>query len=711
MDVINQFFLIKDLEKDFSIEENYFSLKKTLSKCKELKKDFLTVKLILNLYLYKVYSLINDNQELRIIKDELFVLLKNHDTFRYFLYNNHIDDKILLKLIPYLKYEYFAKNKIIIKEGEDSLNMYFILKGNVSLIKDSNKLKIISIIKENENFGQWDTIYHRKRKFSYYAVDDCHIISINKDILRKYLQEKLIKGEDELKSFVTKFLKKNGISVLFRIERVIKNMKFLYFRNDEIIYNEGEKNKNIYLIYKGEAKLIKKINDGEFNFVEKLNENILKMQERAKKLNYKNLILNEFDDEIKDKNNYYQKNLIEKSEYKTLIILGKGSVGGTEISTGIINKKYTFVANCDYTTIIKIELKYIKENINRFLINLLPIFIQIEKEIYLRLKQIKNIDNMIPENCQLYKFNNDKTFKDSINNLENNKKYIKEIKKINQKFEVNEGGFIKMNDFNIKLNNKKNRLKGQLTENNKKYLKINSLIKDYNEKEEFKQNVIGLKMLKKTFYINTNKNKNDKLLFDKELPSKRRYLITPKSNKHYLFKNKSEKYFAKKNLKIFDKVIENYRKINEFFTIDLFAPQIVRTEKIVENKKSIDPSIQENKLLKEVIIINKKKNNSIGENKDNDKKSFRIKKIINEQNLNFKKLLKDIDKNEDDELCIINKNILRRLFKKNMIKNNRNKRKNSLDIKCKTFSQRRMIYYNTGMYDMPFVFHLNSKNN
>ena len=45
-----------------------------------------------------------------------------------------------------------------------------------------------------------------------------------------------------------------------------------------------------------------------------------------------------------------------------------------------------------------------------------------------------------------------------------------------------------------------------------------------------------------------------------------------------------------------------------------------------------------------------------------------------------------------------------------MIKDNRNKRKNSLDIKYKTFSQRRMIYYNTGMYDMPFVFHLNSKN-
>ena len=708
MDSINQFFLFKDLENDFSIEENYYLLKKKLSYLQEFKNDILTIKLILNLYLYNANSLMK-KQELRNIKDELFVILKNHDTFRYFLYNNHIEDKILLKLIPYLKYKYFTKNEIICKEGEDSLNMYFILKGKVSLIKDSNKLNIISIIKENENFGQWDIIYHRKRKLSYYALDDCHIISINKDKLRKYLQEKLIKGDDELKSFATKFLKKNGISVFFRIERIIKNMKLLYFRKDEIIYNEGEKNTNIYLIYKGEAKLVKKIIDGEFNFIRNLKENILKIQEKAKNLNYKDLIFNEFDKEIKDKNNYYQKNLMEKSEYRTLIILGKGSVGGAEISTGIINKKYTFLANSDYTTILKIELKYMKENLNRFLISLLPIFIQIEKEIHLRFKQIKNIDNMIPENCQIYKIKNDKIDKNSINQLDNDRTFIKEIKKINQKFEVNEGGFIQMNDFNMNLNHKKNKLKEQLIENKQKNIKINSLIKKYKEKEEFKEIDKGLKMLKKHFSFKVNKNINNKIIFEKDLSSKRRYLMTPKNYRNYLFKNRSEKYFAKKTLKIFDEVIEKYRKTKDFFLIDLYAPQVIKTEKITENKKTIESQVQDNKLLKEVVIIDKKKYHSIEESKD--KQNFRIKRrIIKLQNQNLKKALKDIDK-DDDEICIINKNILRKFFEKNMIKNERNKRKNSLNIKYRTFSQKRMIYYNTGMYDMPFVFHLNTKNN
>jgi CRP-like cAMP-binding protein len=45
-------------------------------------------------------------------------------------------------------------------------------------------------------------------------------------------------------------------------------MKILHFRTEEIIYKEGEQNKNIYLIYKGEAQLLKKITNGEFNFIE-----------------------------------------------------------------------------------------------------------------------------------------------------------------------------------------------------------------------------------------------------------------------------------------------------------------------------------------------------------------------------------------------------------------------------------------------------------
>ena len=64
---------------------------------------------------------------------------------------------------------------------------------------------------------------------------------------------------------------------------------------------------------------------------------------------------------------------------------------------------------------------------------------------------------------------------------------------------------------------------------------------------------------------------------------------------------------AKKTLKIFDEVIEKYRKTKDFFLIDLYAPQVIKTEKITENKKTIESQVQDNKLLKEVVIIDNDK--------------------------------------------------------------------------------------------------------
>ena len=617
-DKINKLFEEQNKYDELNIEQYYLSLKRKLLFSEELKKDFQTLQLILNIFLFKSYSLIKNFQETRILKKEIFILLKNHDAFRYFLYNNGIDDNTLFKIIPHLKYKHFIKDRIICKEGDDSLCMYFILSGRISIMKGTNKLIQIKEINEKENFGQWDIIYHRKRKFSYYASEDCHILIIDKYILRKYLQEKLIKGEDELKTFTTKFLQNNEINALFRIERVIQNMKLLYYRKGEIIYKEGEENTNIYLIYKGETKLVKKIENGEFNYVENLNDNILKIQEKAKNLNYKKLITNEvieknIESEKAKINNNTKKSLMENSEYKTLAILGKGNVGGLEISTGIKNKKYTMIANCDYTTIIKIELIYIKDNINRFLLNLLPLFIKLEKEIHSRFKRIIKMSNIIQSNNSLK--NNDI---DNFDLLNNNKEYINEIKKINKKFDVNEGGFIKMNNLNINLNVSKNKLKEQLMKSNKKFLEINKLVNNYNIGKEY----IKYKEVK-MFRKNNIKNYLD----NNNIP-----YITSKTYNHkkiYAKKNMSQKYFAEKTLKNFNIVIENYRKRNEFFNINLLNPQLIKTEKSEEKKGNINN--EDNKLLKEIIVLDKKKLNNIEEyknkrNYETSKKRINIKK-------------------------------------------------------------------------------------
>ena len=691
-DLINKLFEERNINDDVNFD--YFTLKRKLLISNGLKKDIQSLQLILDIFLYKAYSLIKNNDEIiRPIKKDLFLLIKNHDTFRYFLYNNNIDDNTLLKIIPHLKYKHFIENEIIFKEGEDSLYMYFILKGKVSVMNGSKKLNQIKVIKEKENFGQWDIIYHRKRKLSYYASEECHIIYIDKHIVRKYLQEKIIKGDNDIKTFATKFLKNNKINSFLRIERVINNMKILYYRKGEIIYKEGEENTNIYLVYKGETKLVKKIKNGEFTYIKNLNDNIYKIQEKAKNLNYKNLISDEIsekklENEESKNNNNTPNILIENSEYKTLAILGKGNIGGLEISTGIKNKKYTMIANHDYTTIIQIELYFIKDNINKFLLNLLPLFIQSEKDIHSRFKQIRKIENKMQTN---YKNNNI----DNLSLLNNNKYYINEIQKINKKLDINEGGFIIVNDFNIKLNNSKNKLKEQLIRSNKKYLEINMLANDYNKKEENKNNNYNqVKMMKN--------NNIKKYKLNLNIPIKCRSRTYNK--RIYFKKNMSQKYFAKKTLENFDIVIENYRRRKDFLIRDFVNPQIIKTERANEK---MEFNSDDNRLLKEIIILNKENNKEIEEykgksynNQSSKYKDIKFKKRINSALLNK---LTTFENKKENKIIIINKYILRRLFAKNMIKKKKIK---SLDIKSISNIEKRILYYNTGRYDMPFVTNL-----
>ena len=690
-DLINKLFEERNINDDINFD--YFTLKRKLLISNGLKKDIQSLQLILDIFLYKAYSLIKNNDEIRPIKKDLFLLIKNHDTFRYFLYNNNIDDNTLLKIIPHLKYKHFIENEIIFKEGEDSLYMYFILKGKVSVMNGSKKLNQIKVIKEKENFGQWDIIYHRKRKLSYYASEECHIIYIDKHIVRKYLQEKIIKGDNDIKTFATKFLKNNKINSFLKIERVINNMKILYYRKGEIVYKEGEENTNIYLVYKGETKLVKKIKNGEFTYIENLNDNIYKIQEKAKNLNYKNIISDEIsekklENEESKNNNNTPNILIENSEYKTLAILGKGNIGGLEISTGIKNKKYTMIANHDYTTIIQIELYFIKDNINKFLLNLLPLFIQSEKDIHSRFKQIRKIENKMQTN---YKNNNI----DNLSLLNNNKYYINEIQKINKKLDINEGGFIIVNDFNIKLNNSKNKLKEQLIRSNKKYLEINMLANDYNKKEENKNNNYNqVKMMKN--------NNIKKYKLNLNIPIKCRSRTYNK--RIYFKKNMSQKYFAKKTLENFDIVIENYRRRKDFLIRDFVNPQIIKTERANEK---MEFNSDDNRLLKEIIILNKKNNKEIEEykgksynNQSSKYKDIKFKKRIKSALLNK---VKTFESKKENKIFIINKYILRRLFAKNMIKKKKIK---SLDIKSISNIEKRILYYNTGRYDMPFVTNL-----
>jgi len=778
---LNKYFDFNELKSNEIMDETFIYLKMKLSSFPEMSKDNTTIQLILSIFSLKVNTLKNDEIKIEFIKSNIIKLMKAHDAFRYFIYNNHIDDKILLKIIPYLKYEHILKNVCFSKEGDISNKIYFILKGQVSFRKKVNNLRNSSLTDEekyvlsnNDNFGQWDILYERKRKLSFHSLNDCHLITIEKEIFKRFLEEKILKGEQEKKIFVSRFLRNNVTLTANKIDNIILNMKVLHFKKGDIIYKEGDINKSIFLIYKGEVKLIKKVKNGEFYLIDKFSESIINLQKKAKNVDYLELVKNNDEDDIHKNNTNYSYNkkylkqrsnskeikvpiildlMLDKSIYQDLIILGRGRLGGLEVTTGILKSKYSMIANSDYTTLFQIQLINFEERLKELMINLLPEFIKLEREIHSRIKHIKYIDNkVVPLNCQKFKVDKRKKKNLVLNPLENNEVFFKEIKKINDKFDVNEGGFIKMNEFNLKLNNQKNLLKEQLIDNKRKDLKVDCYIKKNEDIENSKLRYTGVKMNCKSAkkfkdslpnINNNNNNFTDDIskniengIFSPNISkiNKKSFFITNTTKKEKdssikeIKKDMSQTNFTKKTLEIFDKVIENEKRKKIYLKMNLFNPQTMNPDISEKNMRSKTIAIDTNNnhnnynLLKEVIIYqNKHKNNdeNSASKTINAHKIFRNKlmnRVFSEKNkINKNNVGKYILKNssiynsEEDDNFIVNKNFLRKLFERNMT--NRTKRNSIYNNNFDTnFQSKRMIYYNTGMYDMPLASHLTLQN-
>lgn len=314
-----------------------------------------------------------------------------------------------------------------------------------------------------------------------------------------------------------------------------------------------------------------------------------------------------------------------------------------------------------------------------------------------------------------------------------------------------------MNDFNINLNNQRNLLKDKLKENKIKDIRLDNLLKVHNEKEKYKLKYNGVKMVNRPkelkinenipnikldnnskYNINSNNNKNignlinngflsDRTKYTENENSKSisniKYFIYSKEEKVNINKKRklnrglSQRDFTLKTMGIFDKVISNYQKRKEFLKLDIFPPQIINIDSNEKRKRSKTiqhDAPEENILLKEVIIL---KNHEINPYSYNNNKIMN-KYISGKQDKNKKinkELMKKLniyktgdEKEMENEIYIVNKNFLKRLFDKNMNKVKKNKMDYTNNFNRNSISKR-MIYYNTGRYDMPFVSHLNLK--
>ena len=478
------------------------------------KNDPMSLQLIQSLIKLKEIKIdnnIDNNNEEKQLINIILKLIKSHRSLYNFISYNKIDDKLLYKIIPELQFQQREKNYVIWEENDNSTQVNFLLKGKISFRKKNNSSEKEKYTQNENIFGMFDVIYERKRKLSCACITECCYLSIEKEFFKKNIEEKVVRIESEKKSFLVKFLNKYIIIPLSKLERfIMKYVEILFFGKNDIIYKKGDMNKSLYLIFNGEANLMANINDGEFFVLSKSNQSINRLQEMAKNIDYIKIIKNEDnieDNKINNNNKIeYLDFLLEKANYEVISTLSKGCIGGLEITSGMTKLKYTLISNTNFCAILKLNIEHLEdEHLKMLLINLLPVFIKSEKKIHHQIKKIKYIDNnIIPPSCQKYKnmsnlinnannieiknqnIHNSKSYNKNYINLnitdnEDNKTYEKIIQKIDDRFDKNEGGFIKMNNFNINLCKKKYFLKEKIKNSKRKDITINNFIRKYKE--------------------------------------------------------------------------------------------------------------------------------------------------------------------------------------------------------------------------------------
>ena len=518
-----------------SEDKELLILKQKLLENEELANDNNAINLIyfinqLNGAVPKSYFDIKDpNNEAAYVTKKIFTILKNYKIFFFFFSHYKIDDKTILKLVPLLGYLHFSKNDYICKEGDNSSKMYFILKGTISFTKKVNSLEFDTVQEveqfkkgEGQYFGEWDLVFGRKTKLSALCLEKCHIIYIGKDAFQRHIQEKFTKIESETKENILNILTNYIFMPKVKLERFVNSqIKLLFFKRSEIIYNEGEENRYLYLINEGEANLLQNIYKGEEQSLinTSLDEiKIERIQKKAKKINYKDIIRKPLS-KNNNSSSFKLDLILNKNIYQVVSSLGKGSFAGLEIVTGLTYFKYTLVSNANFTSVYRINLKYLEEHLKEFMLNLMPIFFELEDKIHTQIDKIKYIDsNINPNSCKKYKTYDKSKKYIGIDSEENDETFIKHIKKLENKLDLNEGGFIKRNKKNIILQKQRNILIDQLKANQLNDRKIDYFVKNF-EKEQLsklKYKKVRLIHSAKNHTIKIkNKNKNNSFLYSK----------------------------------------------------------------------------------------------------------------------------------------------------------------------------------------------------
>ena len=305
--------------------------------------------------LFKKIKIKSKNQEKNNpLTKELHNIFKKKSSKKLILKNDDISDLIILKKIREKYKKRIKKNN----KEEENIKEKKIIKAITEHQTPNEELKgkiLENFIKEFEKenfaltngmcFGEWGLLYSIPRTTSIYADEDTHLFYLEKEYFNKTLLTKFLRNDShKIKFVIHKFpiFKKN-----FNLRHIFTKIIPLFLNKDNIIYTPFDNAENIYLLYQGEGILV-------------------------------NL------PSAKDKEDFF----LKKTNWQIISRLQEGGIAGIESCLDIKNNKYenAFIITREFTTVLKINVKYFNELFKDFSKSLIPLY-KSHQSLYKQIKQ------------------------------------------------------------------------------------------------------------------------------------------------------------------------------------------------------------------------------------------------------------------------------------------------------------------------------------
>lgn len=412
-------------------------------------------------------------------------LLKNVKRFMglsSFLQYHSIDDSILLQAVILFQYDVIENDVTLFQELDLVNRFYLLLNGFVSIrrkekVDHSYQDKEIMMITKGNVFGEWSSLIASKRTTTAVTIGQCHLFYLNKEDFISTIGKCLLNAHLHRKEFLIKTIPHFKMINQSITEDILKkNINPVFYKRNEIIYQENEKTGSLYLIYKGEGNVMRDLSK---TFISVFPPETIESRSILKNciINYKNFFNKELK-VIEEKD--AKEHLINIKDLTTILKLSSGDIGGIEVCAGIERMRYTLVASEDFTAVLVLNLEHLPEFHSEICKSLLPLCIIKEKLLEFAIQKIKNLSKppQVKQSKKIF-FRYSKTY------LSNDKTLItSQGIKVNTDFEKNDAGFIKqtMRNTGLFIENEKKLLE------NKMNLHLSKSIRNYLKRMNTHQN-------------------------------------------------------------------------------------------------------------------------------------------------------------------------------------------------------------------------------